>query len=144
MFNVRLAGEHLYGKWLFTGLSLVMFLMCLVLCCHFSHEISQMWFWTSLSQFLRIFLPMFYCALSLPFSYPYLHPEIYNWPFQGGIAVAILQYIMWWFLYVTWCSMYHVVVSLCYMMLCPCMVSDMVTGITAAHTTSIEEKWGII
>ena len=27
MFNVRLAGEHLYGKWLFTWLSLVVSLM---------------------------------------------------------------------------------------------------------------------
>ena len=27
MFNVRLAGDHLYGKWLFTWLSLVMSLM---------------------------------------------------------------------------------------------------------------------
>ena len=27
MFNVRLAGDHLYGKWLFTWLSLVMFFM---------------------------------------------------------------------------------------------------------------------
>ena len=27
MFNVRLAGDHLYGKWLITWLSLVMSLM---------------------------------------------------------------------------------------------------------------------
>ena len=27
MYNVRLAGDHLYGKWLFTWLSLVMSLM---------------------------------------------------------------------------------------------------------------------
>ena len=27
MFNVRLAGDYLYGKWLFTWLSLVMSLM---------------------------------------------------------------------------------------------------------------------
>ena len=27
MFSVRLAGDHLYGKWLFTGLSLVLSLM---------------------------------------------------------------------------------------------------------------------
>ena len=27
MFNVRLASDHLYGKWLFTWLSLVMSLM---------------------------------------------------------------------------------------------------------------------
>ena len=27
MLNVRLAGDHLYGKWLFTWLSLVMYLM---------------------------------------------------------------------------------------------------------------------
>ena len=27
MFNVRLAGDHLYGEWLFTWLSLVMSLM---------------------------------------------------------------------------------------------------------------------
>ena len=27
MFNIKLADDHLYGKWLFTWLSLVMYLM---------------------------------------------------------------------------------------------------------------------
>ena len=48
MFNVRLAGDHLYGKRLFTWLSLVMSLP-------FTHEMSWMRSGTKLSQFLRIF-----------------------------------------------------------------------------------------
>ena len=54
MFNVRLAGDHLYGKMLFTWLSLVMSLMrsfCAVF--FFSHEMSWMRSLTELSQFLR-------------------------------------------------------------------------------------------
>ena len=45
MLNVRLAGDHLYGKWLFTWLSLVMSSMAFFLCCPFSHEMSWMIFW---------------------------------------------------------------------------------------------------
>ena len=41
MLIVRLAGDHLYGKLLFTLLSLVMSLM-VFLCCPFSHEMSKM------------------------------------------------------------------------------------------------------
>ena len=42
MFNVWLAGDHLYGKWLFTRLSLVMSLMVPYFVLSFFHEISLM------------------------------------------------------------------------------------------------------
>ena len=54
MINVRLAGDHLYGKLLFTWLSLLM-----SLCCPFPHEMSWMRSGTYLSQFLRVFLLTF-------------------------------------------------------------------------------------
>ena len=57
MFNVRLAGDHPFGKWVFICLSLVMSLMVSVLCRPFSHEMSCMRPGTELSQSLRIFLP---------------------------------------------------------------------------------------
>ena len=50
MFNVRLAGDHLYGKWLITWLSLVMSLMVSYLCCPFSNEMSWMRTGTELIQ----------------------------------------------------------------------------------------------
>ena len=56
-FSVRLAGDHLYGKWLFTWLSLVLSLMVSYLCCPLSHELSWMKSGTELSQFLKIFIP---------------------------------------------------------------------------------------
>ena len=58
MLNVRLAGDHLYGKLLFTWLTIVMSMMvsfCAVLFptrCH------------GLSQFLRVFLPTLYYGSS--------------------------------------------------------------------------------
>ena len=56
-----LAGDNLYGKLLFTWLSLVMSsLMVSSLCCPFSHEISWMRSGTELSQFLRICLLFLY------------------------------------------------------------------------------------
>ena len=57
MFNVRLAGDHLYGKWLFAWLSLVMSLMMSYFVLSFSHEMSWMRSGTEFSQFLRLFLP---------------------------------------------------------------------------------------
>ena len=39
LLNVRLTGDHRYGKLLFSWLSLVMSLM-VFLCCLFSHEVS--------------------------------------------------------------------------------------------------------
>ena len=57
MFNVRLAGDHLYWKWLFTRLSLVMSLMVSYFVLYFSHELSWMISRTELSQFHGIFLP---------------------------------------------------------------------------------------
>ena len=59
MLIVRLAGDHLYGKLLFIWLSLVMFHLAVIgdiydgvfSCCPFSHEMSWMRSWTSLSQF---------------------------------------------------------------------------------------------
>ena len=56
MLNVRLAGDHLYGKLLFTWLSLVMSLM-VSFCAVFSNEMSWVRSGTELSQFLRVFLP---------------------------------------------------------------------------------------
>ena len=60
MFNVRLAGDVLYGKRLFTWVSLVMSLMvsyfCVVL---FSHGTFWIRSATKPSQILRIFLPIF-------------------------------------------------------------------------------------
>ena len=53
MFNVRLAGDHLYGKCLFTWLSLVMSLV--VSRFIFSHDMSWMRSGTELSKFVRIF-----------------------------------------------------------------------------------------
>ena len=52
MFNVRLADDHLYGKWLFTWLSLVMSLMVSYFVLSFPHEIFWMRSGTELSQFL--------------------------------------------------------------------------------------------
>ena len=40
MLIVRLAGDHLYGKLLFTWLSLVMSLVMTFFSCPFSHEMS--------------------------------------------------------------------------------------------------------
>ena len=42
MLIVRLAGDHLYGKYLFTWLSLVMALMASLSAVLFSHEMSWM------------------------------------------------------------------------------------------------------
>ena len=57
MFNARLAGDHLYGKRLFTWLSLVVSLIVSCFVLSFSHEMSWKRSGTELSQFLRIFLP---------------------------------------------------------------------------------------
>ena len=57
MFNVRLAGDHVYGKWLFTWMSLVMSLIVSHFVLSLSLEMSWMRSGTELSQFLGIFLP---------------------------------------------------------------------------------------
>ena len=55
MFNVGLVGDDLYGKWLFTWLSLVMSLMVSYFVLFpFSHDMSWMRCRTELSQFLSI------------------------------------------------------------------------------------------
>ena len=54
MFNVRLTGDHLYGKLLFTWLSLVTSLMS-VLCCPFTHEMSWMRSGTELPRAALLF-----------------------------------------------------------------------------------------
>ena len=56
MFNIWLAGDHLYGKWLFTWLPLVMSLMVSEIVLSFFHEMSWMRSGTKLSQFPSIFL----------------------------------------------------------------------------------------
>ena len=58
MFNGRLAGDHLHGKWLFTWLSLVMSLMVSYFVLSLSsQQMSWMGSGTELSQFLRLLLP---------------------------------------------------------------------------------------
>ena len=61
MFNVRLAVDHLYGKWLFhmavAGDVFDGVMFCAVL---LPHEMSWMRSGIELSQFLRIFLPTFF------------------------------------------------------------------------------------
>ena len=57
MFNARLAGDHLYGKWLFTWQLLVMSLMVSFCAVLFPHEIYWLRFGTELNQFLRVFQP---------------------------------------------------------------------------------------
>ena len=45
MFNVRVAGDHLYGKWLFTWLSLAMSLVvsCFVLSLFLRDVLGEVW-----------------------------------------------------------------------------------------------------
>ena len=71
MFNVRLAGGHLYGKQLFTWLSLVVsFMASFVL--SFSRWMSWMGSGTYLSQFLRDSLPTL-PELKVNFYFTYVH-----------------------------------------------------------------------
>ena len=65
MLNIRLAGDHQYGKLLFTWLTLVMSLM-VSFCAVFSHEMSWVRSGTELSQFLRVFLPTLKVLISRP------------------------------------------------------------------------------
>ena len=66
MFNVSLAGEYLYGKWLFTWLSLVMSLMMsYFVLSFFSIEMSWMRSGTELGLlFLRIFFYLLFLEAS--------------------------------------------------------------------------------
>ena len=57
MFNVRLAGDHLYGKWLFAWLSLVVSMIVPYFVLSFSHEMSSKRSNVELSPSLKIFLP---------------------------------------------------------------------------------------
>ena len=59
MFNVRLAGDHLYGKWLLTWLSLVISLIVSCFVLSFSHEVSWVKSGAEFSLLLGIFLPTF-------------------------------------------------------------------------------------
>ena len=56
MFNVRLAGGHLYGKQLLTWLSLVVSLMASFVLSFFPLDVLDE-IWDLLSQFLSDFLP---------------------------------------------------------------------------------------
>ena len=56
MFNVRLAGGHLYRKQLFTWLSLMVSLMASFVLSFFPLGVLDE-IWNYLSQFLRDFLP---------------------------------------------------------------------------------------
>ena len=57
MFNFRLAGDHLYGKWLFTWLSLELFLMVSYFVLSFSHKMAWVRSGTEFRQFQRTLLP---------------------------------------------------------------------------------------
>ena len=62
MLNVRLAGDHLYGKLLFTWLSLVMSLMVFFVLSIFPRDVlDAIWdlIESYFSQFLRVFPPTF-------------------------------------------------------------------------------------
>ena len=56
MFNARLAGDHLHGKWLLTWLCLVMYLMVSYFVLSLD-VMTWMRYETEFSQFLRSFLP---------------------------------------------------------------------------------------
>ena len=56
MFNVRLAGGHLYGKQLFTWLSLVVSLMASFVLSFFPLDVLDE-IWDLIKLFLRDFLP---------------------------------------------------------------------------------------
>ena len=56
MFNVRLAGGHLYGKQLFTWLSLVVSLMASFVLSFFPLDVLNE-IWDLIESFLRDFLP---------------------------------------------------------------------------------------
>ena len=58
MLNVRLAGDHLHRKLLFTWLLLVMSLMVSFCAVLFPHEMPWIRSGTELCQFLRVFLPI--------------------------------------------------------------------------------------
>ena len=55
---VILAGDRLYGKWLFTSLSLVMSLVVSFCAALLFHEMPWMRSGTELSKVLRVFLPI--------------------------------------------------------------------------------------
>ena len=59
ILNVSLANDHLYGKLLFTRLSLMSFLMVSFCAVHVPTKMFWVRCWTVLSQFLRVFLPTF-------------------------------------------------------------------------------------
>ena len=66
MFKVRLPGDHLNEKWLFTWLSLVMPLVLSSFLLPFSLEMSWMISMTELSQFLEIFLTYSFTCSAWP------------------------------------------------------------------------------
>ena len=71
MLNVRLDGDHQYGKLLFTCLSLVMSLMVSFCAVFLPRDVLDE-IWTELSQFLRVFLPTLSTSGSENFSQPSL------------------------------------------------------------------------
>ena len=60
MFNARLAGDHLYGKWVLIWLSLVMSLIVSCYVLSFSHEVSWMRSGTELSSLEFSYLLFYY------------------------------------------------------------------------------------
>ena len=81
MFNVRLAGGHLYGKQLFTWLSLVVSFMASFVLSFFPLDVLD-GIWDLIEQFLRDFLPTFVLSVACSFG---------EQPFQGGSSVMVLH-----------------------------------------------------
>ena len=60
MLSVRLAGDHLYGEYLFTWLSLVMSLMVSFLLCFFPRDVLG-WIW-NLTESVSEDFPAYCCV----------------------------------------------------------------------------------
>ena len=77
MFNVRLADGHLYGKQLFTWLSLVVSFMASFVLSFFPLDVLD-GLWDLMSQFLRDFLPtlawIYHCDRLKTFIFSTLAP----------------------------------------------------------------------
>ena len=66
MLNVRLAGDHMYGKWLFTWLSLVMSLMASCCVVSFPRDVLDE-IWNLIASVSRSFSYLLLC-LTVPAS----------------------------------------------------------------------------
>ena len=78
MLNVRLAGDHNYGKLLFSWLSLVKYMMVSFCAVFFPNEMTWVRSGTEFNQFLRVFLPTGLCSSSYfaRFLQKYIHVSV--------------------------------------------------------------------